>query len=354
MASEKKSRDDATSVATTVFYTGKEKLREGCVMWIIEGMKAKMEKFKPGEKISTDTFRIKESKWSLSIYPNGWSEQMEGNISVSLVSQNSSNVTAEAEFRVGHGDEGFFKTGFDRPFEFTRNGKGSGFSKYLSHECLLKNEGQLMSHGKIELSVTVTLSGEGKTCSEVNLQLDSALGNSKMERLCELSDNFESLLWDEKSSDFQIICDDEIFHCHRIVLDARSHYFRGVFKNAFLENTSSQINMEGIASEIVKAIIEYMYTGKLKDLQSKAIQLLKAANMFDFSLMKKSCEESLISVLKIDNAVDMFVLADEHNSPSLKQEAKKIILENKADIVKQAGWEEKIGTLVFELFKAPF
>ena len=77
-----------------------------------------------------------------------------------------------------------------------------------------------------------------------------------------------------------------------------------------------------------------------------------AANMYDLPLLKKSCEDELISTMTVDNVVDLFVLAEDHNAVELRVVAKTMILDNKEVIVEQEGWDTKLGTLVIELFKA--
>ena len=74
--------------------------------------------------------------------------------------------------------------------------------------------------------------------------------------------------------------------------------------------------------------------------------------MYDLPLLKKSCEDELISTMTVDNVVDLFVLAEDHNAVELRVVAKTMILDNKEVIVEQEGWDTKLGTLVIELFKA--
>jgi len=187
----------------------------------------------------------------------------------------------------------------------------------------------------------------------IGVKMEKVLA-SEINRLRNLSENFSNLLVDENSSDFLIICGDDKFPVHRNVLKARSSFFNGLLRNEnnYAENNTGQLVINNMDSGTVKIVIEYIYTGKIKDLESKAVQLLKAADMYDFPLLKKCCEDELISSMNLENVVDLFVLAADHNASDLKVVAKKMILKNKADIVKQEGYQAKMGTLVFELFEA--
>jgi len=338
-------KSDATTIATTVFYTGQEKLREGKVTWIIDDMLEKMDKFIPGQSIKTDTITIMGTKWSFKIYPNGrWRK---GNILIMVAPAegNLQEATVDCEFRAGKTEHGWLKVSDVKHWKYSP-------CLSLEHTEVIANKEQVIQFGKMEFSMKLTLKGEGSTFGQVNLQNETVFNSLEDEGLRELSQSFASLLWDEETSDFLIVCGDDSFPVHRLVLGARSSYFQGLFKSSLLESETSQVIIKDMASVTLKAVIEYMYTGKFKDIDSKAAELLVAAERFDLLLLKKYCEEWLMSKLKKDNAVDLFILADEQNSVKLRLKAKQMIVENGADIIKQDGWHAKLGTLVIELFEA--
>ena len=194
----------------------------------------------------------------------------------------------------------------------------------------------------------IRLVEEGTASPQVSLREDT----SEINRLRKLSENFSNLLLDENTFDFLIYCGDDKFPVHRNILKSRSSYFNGLLSNDFAENNTGHIVIENMDSDTVKNVIEYMYSGRLKDLESNSTQLLMAANMYDLPLLKKSCEDELISTMTVDNVVDLFVLAEDHNAVELRVVAKTMILDNKEVIVEQEGWDTKLGTLVIELFKA--
>lgn len=297
-----------------------------------------MKSFPPGKKLKTDIFKIKDTKWYCKLWPNGWNEKTKGNISFTLVSENEEHVTVKVECNVGKSDHGWIKT-INFTHEFTEKGQ------YLFLQ--MKKE-QLMSCGRMEFMMRISLVEEGTESPQVSLMEDA----SEINRLRKLSENFSNLLLDEKTSDFLILCGDDKFPVHRNVLKSRSSYFNGLFSNNFAENKKGHIVIENMDSDTVKSLIEYMYSGRLKGLESNPTQLLKAANMYDLPLLKKSCEDELISSMTLDSVVDLFVLAEDHNAVELRVAAKTMILDNKAVIVEQDGWDTKLGTLVIELFKA--
>jgi len=346
-------RSASSSTTSVVFHEGSKTAvpKEATISWIVEDMKDKMTKFQPGEFIKTGTFAIEDSKWYFIIYPNGRTLNRKGYISLGLVSDNDKKLLAKCNFKGGKSDHGWFKIIDKRSMKgaetFKKIGSYYGFQKFLSHELVMKNENRVISRGRMEFEMKVTLVEDGETNPPANLMEET----SEINRLRRLSDNFANLLWDETTSDFYIVCGGEKFPVHRIVLKARSIFFSGLFSNDYAETKTGHISMEGIDRDTVKILIEYIYTGRLNDLESNAVHLLRVANMYDFPLLKKSCEDQLISTVNVENAVDLFVLAEDHEASELRAAAKKIILEHKRDIVKQDGWDAKLGTLVIELFK---
>jgi len=338
------------SIASTVLFTGKDKLREGKVSWIVADILDKMN-LEHGNSIRSNIITIMDTKWLIKIYPNGKQDTGgKGKIVVGIWLENNRDVTVDFEIKVGKSELGWFKT-------VTENNRKCNIRTgaavlELSHKEVFENKERLITFSKMEFLIKITLIGEGSTCAEVNLQQETVLNSFEIEGLSELSQNFASLLWDESSSDFLIVCGEESFPVHRMVLEARSCYFQGLLKSSFVESEIGKVEIKDMASETVKAVIEYIYTGKFKALESRAAELLVAADRFHLNLLKNYCAEWLISNLNQDNAVDLFVLADKYNAVNLRLKAKQMIVENSAEILKQDGLQDKLGTLAFELLKA--
>jgi len=173
--------------------------------------------------------------------------------------------------------------------------------------------------------------------------------------LRELSNNFEGLLRDEQFANFWIVCGEETFSCHRAVLASRSSFFRALFNSQMDESKSGKMVVVDMSTDTIRDVLMYIYSGRVEEIDNKAMDLLEAADRFDLPGLKKSCEECLIGTLDKENVLDLFVLADLHNAVELREAAKTLIVDNSADIVQEAGWREKLGkyqSLVFEIFEA--
>jgi len=170
-----------------------------------------------------------------------------------------------------------------------------------------------------------------------------------------MGNNFEHLLNDDQFSNFWIECSDETFSCHRAVLATRSSFFRALFNSNMDESKSGRMVVVDMSSDTIRDVLMYIYTGRVEEIDTKAMDMLEAADRFDLSGLKKACEEFLIGTLDKENVLDLFVLADLHNAGELREAAKCLIVDNSADIVQEPGWREKLGkyqSLVFEIFEA--
>jgi len=355
MSTSAETGEGVTEAAMAVFFTGREKLQEYTVTWIIDDMKVKMEKFKPGEKVKTDTFSIRDTKWHFDFYPNGNIARHKGKISIFLVSENEGKVTADCEFSAGKSDHGWFRTLQFSNNEFTPVDNDYGFNAFLCHTMVFENEARVLSGGRMEFFMKVSVKGEEKTIAKVLPPKKTLVTTTEIDALRQLSDNFSNLLCDEQFSDFLIVCGEENFSCHRNVLASRSPYFRALFNSRMDEYKTGKLDIVDMDSDTVRDVITYIYTSQVHDLESKAHELLAAADRYDLPGLKKSCENSLISYLSQDTVLDLFVLADMHNANELRVAAKKMIVDNRADIVKQEGWRDKLGKyndLIFEVFEA--
>jgi len=184
----------------------------------------------------------------------------------------------------------------------------------------------------------------------------------------EVADSLEGILESKTMADFKIVCGGETFDCHRLILSARSPYFRAMFDSNMVESETGRMEIMDMEVETVRAMIKFIYSGKVDPfrpqppkvevtgvLGPQAIELLVASDRYDLSGLKKLCESSLVDGLTIDNVLDLLILADTHNAEELKKAAKNLVVEKGADIVEKTEWKEKLvkfPNLFCEVFEA--
>src|SRR3954453_7847341 len=88
----------------------------------------------------------------------------------------------------------------------------------------------------------------------------------KMTRGYSLEQDLRLLLNNPKYSDIEILCGDErkLYGC-KAILAARSVVFNSLLYNGMKETYESQIFFPGINSDEMEIILEYVYTGSVKE-----------------------------------------------------------------------------------------
>src|SRR5438046_1125531 len=87
-----------------------------------------------------------------------------------------------------------------------------------------------------------------------------------MTRGYSLEQDLRSLINDPKYSDLEILCKDEkkLYGC-RAILAARSEVFNGLLYNGMRESYENKISFPKINSTEMEIILEYTYTGSVKE-----------------------------------------------------------------------------------------
>src|SRR2546430_638430 len=112
-----------------------------------------------------------------------------------------------------------------------------------------------------------------------------------------LEQDLKLLINNPKYSDIEILCEDgKKFYCCRAILAARSDVFDGLLYNGMKESYENQISFPTICSSGMEIILEYTYTGLIK-------------------------EESLTK----DNIIEAFYAADYFQLPDLQDCIMKIV-----------------------------
>lgn len=127
----------------------------------------------------------------------------------------------------------------------------------------------------------------------------------------------------------------QVYRCHKAVLSACSSYFRVMFTLDMRERSNDLINLPGIDSDILDALITYVYTSKVIITQSNVQSLLEASDLLQFSAVKRACERFLIRLLDVDNCLGMHSFAELHVCKTLEREALRVMLSRFEELIQQ-------------------
>jgi len=333
-------------------YIGPDEDKNGFTYsWTIADFRQKMENYAPRQALETPIFNIGDTKWWLKTYPNGNKEGHEGTVYVYLMSKNSKKITAHFEVFTKNtvGTEHHAKK-VTQDFEYSERGGGRGIT-FLKHSKILENEAKILKKGRLDLMVVINVK-QNEIVDTIPTPRDEVTSEEMAENL---KHDLKGMMEKKQFTDFKIICDGAETDCHKSILAARSDVFSAMFENDMLENETNQVVIKDLVKEVIHPMIEYIYTGNVKDITTDTAHLLKAADKYNLGGLKKLCEEALIKTLAVENCVDMIILADMYHAHDLKQMSKEMIVKNGAIVILQEGWKEKLKMFPYilcEIFEA--
>jgi hypothetical protein len=155
----------------------------------------------------------------------------------------------------------------------------------------------------------------------------------KMTRGCSLEQDLRLLINNPKYSDIEILCEDEkILYGIRAILAARSEVFDRLLYNGMKESYEKQISLPKINSFGMEIILEYIYTGSIKEeslTKNNTIEAFYAANYFqlldlqDFiiKIVKNKLETENYSPELLSKAAEKIPLSEDNVLLNLLVEA---------------------------------
>eukprot|EP00092_Neocalanus_flemingeri_P071342 GFUD01087677.1.p2 GENE.GFUD01087677.1~~GFUD01087677.1.p2 ORF type:complete len:132 (+),score=35.72 GFUD01087677.1:757-1152(+) len=122
------------------------------------------------------------------------------------------------------------------------------------------------------------------------------------------------------------------------------------------EKRSSKVTIKDIKEDIVKAMLKYIYTGKIEGLGDDQFhRLFYAADKYDLKELKDVCFKNMSANIDTENALELLILADQHNATKLRKSALTYIVKNKKEFENQPGWLDSMmkshPKMLAEMFK---
>ncbi|KAJ2946699.1 hypothetical protein O0L34_g12757 [Tuta absoluta] len=166
-----------------------------------------------------------------------------------------------------------------------------------------------------------------------------------------LEHDFSALLEDPICSDFVIeSADGEKFNVHKVLLTAHSEVFKAMLKEDTAESLNNYVKLPDAATEDLKGVLEFIYTGSIKDLENANVfNLLMLADQYNLDGLRELAQYTIIQQMTVNNALEVLILADMYNSDRLKQASLNFIKKNVASLRSSTFKEMKNVDLVREL-----
>ena len=158
----------------------------------------------------------------------------------------------------------------------------------------------------------------------------------KKEQHCtELLDSFQEGLF----SDVVLRCEGQDFQCHKLLLASQSPVFEAMFRDDMKENQTGIVDIEDIDADVVKEMVNFIYTGEAGSWAENFPGLMHAAHMYDIVNMKEKCFHLAEECMNADNALEVFHLANLFEWKEVAMVARMFVRDNFQAVKKTEMWE---------------
>uniref|UniRef100_A0A0N5BT35 BTB domain-containing protein n=1 Tax=Strongyloides papillosus TaxID=174720 RepID=A0A0N5BT35_STREA len=179
------------------------------------------------------------------------------------------------------------------------------------------------------------------------------MNNNTNESMNVLLDDVAGMLESPKFSDCIIKVGKSKINVHKCILASRSKVFDSILADKQYESSSSIIEINGLRPEIVKEMVNYLYTGKSPNMNEVACEMLEIGEKYGLELLKLMAQESLVHSLSIENACNYLVCSELYSGEILKDWCLRFIYLNAENIINSEEWKEIVSNyplLVAKLF----
>lgn len=159
-----------------------------------------------------------------------------------------------------------------------------------------------------------------------------------VDHVSSLSENLGELVDSADYSDITLIVEDDKFQSHKVILAARSDYFRALLFGGMRESQpgTTEIELKDTSSTAFSVLLKYIYTGRINLLEIKEENLLDILGMshrYGFIELASSISDYLKAILNINNVCLIYDIANMYSLMSLCQVCKEFIDRNALDIL---------------------
>uniref|UniRef100_A0A2K1Z8I5 BTB domain-containing protein n=1 Tax=Populus trichocarpa TaxID=3694 RepID=A0A2K1Z8I5_POPTR len=315
-----------------------------------------------GKHIASDNFTVGGYQWAIYFYPDGKNpEDHSAYVSVFIaLASEGTDVRALFELTlVDQSGKGKHKvhSHFDRSLEggpYTLKYRGSmwGYKRFFRRAMLETSD--YLKDDCLKINCTVGVVVSATNSSQLNsIQVPES----------DIGAHFGMLLDNMEGSDVIFNVAGEKFHAHKLVLSARSPFFRSKFFDDGVEEDEQEIVISDLEPVVFKAMLHFIYRDTLTEdvdmatsssspvcsvSETLTTKLLAAADRYGLDRLRLMCESHLCKDISVNSVSSILALADsvmrsdgftylKENCPSLQSELLKTVAGCEEDCSSEGG-----------------
>ena len=191
-----------------------------------------------------------------------------------------------------------------------------------------------------------------KIICDITLETYEIISKSTLENKCvdgletsqnrpNLEEYLKNLLLEDQFSDVKLVapCGKEL-NAHKCILAARSPTFAAMFSHDMFEKQSNIVKITDINYDVLKEMLQFIYTAKVENIKTFASELFIAADKYDIQDLKSQCANYIADNITIENAIEIFEFADKCNAEKLKTRVLNFVKSNIASIMETDAFKK--------------
>lgn len=160
-------------------------------------------------------------------------------------------------------------------------------------------------------------------------------GTMKFTVMRQVKESFEQLnilRLQDQLCDVTLITCGVRFPCHRVVLASASPYFNAMFCTGMVECTKKEVEIKQISPEILRIILDFIYTAEINVTELTICNLMEAAMILQMLNITEACTTFLEHQLDPSNCIGIRTFAQAYNCIDLEKRAKRFLLKRFSDV----------------------
>ena len=187
---------------------------------------------------------------------------------------------------------------------------------------------------------------------EAHMNKGGAGGNGDVQHIHYLSDHIGALFLNDEYSDVALIVEGQCFRAHRVILAARSEYFRALLFGGMKESRLEDIELRDTPLQAFRQLLRYIYTGHMSLANQKdelILDILGLAHQYGFTDLETAISDYLrLSLLSIRNVSLIYDTASLYQLQNLVNACCSFVDRNASEVIKH----ESLTALTASSFQA--
>uniref|UniRef100_A0A0N5BT33 Speckle-type POZ protein (inferred by orthology to a human protein) n=1 Tax=Strongyloides papillosus TaxID=174720 RepID=A0A0N5BT33_STREA len=209
-------------------------------------------------------------------------------------------------------------------------------NEFLKRDLLRSDDNELLSNGNLIVGCEIFY-----YCGPINT-VTFLTGNNVNESLNLLMNDIAGMLESSKFSDCVIKVGNSKINVHKCILVSRSQVFDSMLTDKQSESNPNIIEINGFRLEVVKEMINYLYSGKSPNIDKMACEMLEIGEKYNLKRLKLMAEESLLYSMSVENVCDYLACSELYSGEILKGFCMRFIYLNAENVVNTEKWKKVV------------